>query len=123
MRSGTLPADLRTIAREATRAGAPPAPLRTASIVGLGHWVPAEVVPNTALAGRLGVDDRWIVKRTGIHTRRRAAPTERLSDMATWAGRRALADAGVDRVMLQLLLHEDLDQIALIGGELAAAVR
>lgn len=27
----------------------------------------------------------------------------------------ALADAGVDRVMLQLLLHEDLDQIALIG--------
>jgi alkanesulfonate monooxygenase SsuD/methylene tetrahydromethanopterin reductase-like flavin-dependent oxidoreductase (luciferase family) len=29
-----------------------------------------------------------------------------------------LADAGVDRVMLQLLLHEDLEQIALIGREL-----
>lgn len=28
---------------------------------------------------------------------------------------RELADAGVDRVMLQLLLHDDLDQIALIG--------
>ena len=28
---------------------------------------------------------------------------------------RALAAAGVDRVMLQLLLHDDLDQIALIG--------
>jgi alkanesulfonate monooxygenase SsuD/methylene tetrahydromethanopterin reductase-like flavin-dependent oxidoreductase (luciferase family) len=27
----------------------------------------------------------------------------------------ALADAGVDRVMLQLLLHEDLEQIELIG--------
>jgi alkanesulfonate monooxygenase SsuD/methylene tetrahydromethanopterin reductase-like flavin-dependent oxidoreductase (luciferase family) len=36
---------------------------------------------------------------------------------------RALRDAGVDRVMLQLLLHDELDQIALIGGELAAAVR
>ena len=36
---------------------------------------------------------------------------------------RALADAGVDRVMLQLLLHDDLDQIALIGGDLAAAAR
>lgn len=36
---------------------------------------------------------------------------------------RALADAGVDRVMLQLLLHDDLDQVALIGRELAEAVR
>jgi alkanesulfonate monooxygenase SsuD/methylene tetrahydromethanopterin reductase-like flavin-dependent oxidoreductase (luciferase family) len=33
-----------------------------------------------------------------------------------------LAAAGCDRVMLQLLLHDDLDQVALIGGELAAAV-
>ncbi len=35
---------------------------------------------------------------------------------------RALRDVGVDRAMLQLLLHDDLDQIALVGGELAAAV-
>lgn len=34
-----------------------------------------------------------------------------------------LRDAGVDRVMLQLLLHDDLDQIAIIGRELAPAVR
>jgi alkanesulfonate monooxygenase SsuD/methylene tetrahydromethanopterin reductase-like flavin-dependent oxidoreductase (luciferase family) len=36
---------------------------------------------------------------------------------------RELADLGVDRVMCQLLLHDDLDQIALIGGELTAALR
>lgn len=36
---------------------------------------------------------------------------------------RALRDAGVDRVMLQLLLHDELDQIAVIGRELAPAVR
>jgi alkanesulfonate monooxygenase SsuD/methylene tetrahydromethanopterin reductase-like flavin-dependent oxidoreductase (luciferase family) len=36
---------------------------------------------------------------------------------------RAMADLGVDRLMCQLLLHDDLDQIALIGGELSAAVR
>jgi alkanesulfonate monooxygenase SsuD/methylene tetrahydromethanopterin reductase-like flavin-dependent oxidoreductase (luciferase family) len=35
---------------------------------------------------------------------------------------RELREAGVDRVMLQLLLHDELDQIALIG-ELAPAVR
>lgn len=34
----------------------------------------------------------------------------------------AVRETGVDRVMLQLLLHDDLDQLALIGGELAAAV-
>ncbi len=33
-----------------------------------------------------------------------------------------LADAGVSRVMCQLLLHDDLDQIALIGDELAPRV-
>ncbi len=35
---------------------------------------------------------------------------------------RAFAGAGADRVMLQLLLHDDVDQISLIGRELAAAV-
>jgi alkanesulfonate monooxygenase SsuD/methylene tetrahydromethanopterin reductase-like flavin-dependent oxidoreductase (luciferase family) len=35
---------------------------------------------------------------------------------------RALADAGVDRVMLQLLLHDEVDQLELIGRGLAPAV-
>jgi alkanesulfonate monooxygenase SsuD/methylene tetrahydromethanopterin reductase-like flavin-dependent oxidoreductase (luciferase family) len=35
---------------------------------------------------------------------------------------RALADAGLDRVMLQHHLHDDLDAVALIGRDLAAAV-
>jgi 3-oxoacyl-[acyl-carrier-protein] synthase III len=110
MHSATLPPDLRTIAREATRNGSTFAPQRTASIIGLGHWSPAEVVPNSALAGRLGVDDAWIVKRTGVHTRRRAAPTERLSDMATWAGRRALNDAGVEPYDIDLVLVATMSQ-------------
>jgi 3-oxoacyl-[acyl-carrier-protein] synthase III len=110
MHSATLPPDLRTIAREATRAGSTFAPQRTASIIGLGHWSPAEVVPNSALAGRLGVDDAWIVKRTGVHTRRRAAPTERLSDMATWAARRALNDAKVEAYDIDLVLVATMSQ-------------
>ena len=35
---------------------------------------------------------------------------------------RALRDAGVDRVMLQLLLHDDVAQIELIGSTLVAAL-
>ena len=110
MRSATLPPDLRSIAREATRTGVTPKPQRTASIIGLGHWSPAEVVPNSALAGRLGVDDEWIVKRTGVQTRRRAAPSERLSDMATWAARRALSDAGLEPNDIDLVLVATMSQ-------------
>jgi F420-dependent oxidoreductase-like protein len=36
---------------------------------------------------------------------------------------RALADAGVARVMLQHLLHDDLDVVALLGDQLAPALR
>jgi 3-oxoacyl-[acyl-carrier-protein] synthase-3 len=105
MRSAELPADLATIAREATRNGsAQPAPARTARVIGLGHHVPPEVVPNGPIAERIGVDDEWIVKRTGIKSRRRAAPGERMTDYATFAARRALADAGVDPLDVDLVL-------------------
>ncbi|HET8754953.1 MAG TPA: beta-ketoacyl-ACP synthase 3 [Solirubrobacteraceae bacterium] len=104
MRSTTLPPDLATVAREATRNGSMRTPARTARILGLGHHVPPEVVPNGPIAERIGVDDAWIVKRTGIKSRRRALPGERLTDYATFAGRRALTDAGVDPLDVDLVL-------------------
>jgi 3-oxoacyl-[acyl-carrier-protein] synthase-3 len=104
MRSTALPPDLASIAREATRNGNMRAPARTARILGLGHHVPPEVVPNGPIAERIGVDDAWIVKRTGIKSRRRALPGERLTDYATFAGRRALADASVDPRDVDLVL-------------------
>jgi len=104
MRSATLPPDLATIAREATRNGNMRSPARTARILGLGHHVPPEIVPNGPIAERIGVDDAWIVKRTGIKSRRRALPDERLTDYAVFAGRRALSDAGVDARDVDLVL-------------------
>jgi 3-oxoacyl-[acyl-carrier-protein] synthase-3 len=104
MRSTTLPPDLATIAREATRNGNMRSPARTARILGLGHHVPPEVVPNGPIAERIGVDDAWIVKRTGIHARRRVAPNERTSDLAVFAGRRALQDAGVEALDLDYVI-------------------
>ena len=104
MRSSTLPPDLATVAREATRNGNMRSPARTSRILGLGHHVPPEVVPNGPIAERIGVDDAWIVKRTGIKSRRRALPGEHLTDYATFAGRRALTDAGVDARDIDLVL-------------------
>jgi 3-oxoacyl-[acyl-carrier-protein] synthase III len=104
MRSATLPPDLAAVAREARHNGRAVAPPRTATILGLGHHLPPEVVPNGPIAERIGVDDAWIVKRTGIKSRRRALPDEHLTDYATFAGRRALTDAGVDPRDIDLVL-------------------
>jgi 3-oxoacyl-[acyl-carrier-protein] synthase-3 len=104
MPSATLPAELYQIARDAARNARRPAPPRTSTILGLGHYLPSEVVPNGPIAERIGVDDEWIVKRTGIHARRRVAPSERTSDLAVFAGRRALQDAGVDPADLDYVI-------------------
>jgi 3-oxoacyl-[acyl-carrier-protein] synthase III len=92
------------------------APPRTASILGLGHYLPVEVVPNEPIAARIGVDDEWIVKRTGIRSRRRAAPDERLSDIATRAASAALKDAGVDAIDVDLVLVASVSQDELTPG-------
>src|SRR4051812_20954531 len=104
MLSAALPPELHQIARDAARHGRRPAPPRTATIIGLGHHLPTEVVPNTHIAEGIGVDDHWIVKRTGIHSRRRAAANEGTTDMAVFAARKALQDAGVDPLDLDFVI-------------------
>src|SRR3954466_4045818 len=104
MLSAALPPELHQIAREAARTGRRPAPPRTATILGLGHYLPSEVVPNGPIAEGIGVDDEWIVKRTGIRAPRRAAPNERTSALAVFAARRALQDAGVEPIDLDYVI-------------------
>ena len=98
-----------TLARRAA-APARPSTLRPAAILGTGHHLPAEVVPNATVAERLGVDEKWIVKRTGVLTRRRASDDERMTDLAVHAGRRALTDAGVDAADVDLILVATMSQ-------------
>jgi 3-oxoacyl-[acyl-carrier-protein] synthase-3 len=78
--------------------------LRTARITGLGHYAPPREVPNAVIAERIGVDDEWIVRRTGVRSRRWAAADETLADMAVAAGRGALDDAGLDASAIDLVL-------------------
>jgi 3-oxoacyl-[acyl-carrier-protein] synthase-3 len=104
MPSAALPPELHQIARDAARNGRRPAPPRTATILGLGHYLPTEIVPNGHIAERIGVDDHWIVKRTGIHARRRAAANEGTTDLAVFAARRALQDSGVDPTDLDYVI-------------------
>ena len=75
-----------------------------AAMASVGISVPETVVPNAEIAPRIGVTDEWIVRRTGIRTRRVAAPQERLADHATSAAADALKRAGVAPKQVDLVL-------------------
>lgn len=72
-------------------------------IAGTGSYVADQVVTNEDL-GRLGCDPEWIIKRTGIRERRHAPPEVATSHLAIGAAERAIADAGIERSDIDLLL-------------------
>jgi len=67
--------------------------LRSA-VTGVGGYLPDEIVTNDDLARIVDTSDEWIVERTGIRQRHRAAPDQAVSDLATAAALKALAAAG-----------------------------
>jgi 3-oxoacyl-[acyl-carrier-protein] synthase III len=75
-----------------------------AAIASVGVSLPQNVVPNAEIAPRIGVTDEWIVRRTGIRSRRVADPTERLDTHATNAAAAALRRAGVAPEQVDLVL-------------------
>jgi 3-oxoacyl-[acyl-carrier-protein] synthase-3 len=92
-----------TISRPAT-ADTPPRAQIGAEISGLGVALPPTVVTNAEVAARLGIEEEWIVQRTGVRERRLAAPGETLAAWAAKAGAEALAAAGAEAADLDLVL-------------------
>lgn len=76
-----------------------------AVVRGVGHYLPARVVPNSELETKIDTSDEWIRTRSGIERRHFAAEGETTSDLATHAARAALAHAG--------LTPDDIDAIVL----------
>lgn len=72
-------------------------------ILSVGAYAPPDVVRNEDLA-HLGCDPDWIVQRTGIRQRRKAADTVATSDLAAEAARRCLAAADVAPHEVDLIL-------------------
>ena len=73
-------------------------------ITGTGHAVPTRVLSNLDLEQMVDTSDEWIRTRTGILCRRIADEHTATSDLATEAGRLALADAGVSPDELDLII-------------------
>jgi 3-oxoacyl-[acyl-carrier-protein] synthase-3 len=91
--------DLAALAAELFRRDEPhavrPLPRLTGvQVLATGSYVPAERVTNADLAP-LGIDADWIVQRTGILERRRAAADQATSDLAYEAAVACLAKAAL----------------------------
>ncbi len=73
-------------------------------ILGVGHFVPPQVVTNQDLLRFVDTTDEWIMSRTGIRARRRALPEQAASDLASEAAQEALRNAGVMASDLDLVI-------------------
>ena len=67
-----------------------------AVVIGVGHYLPERVVPNSEFEKTLDTNDEWIRARSGIERRHFAAEGETTSMMAAHASRSALAHAGLE---------------------------
>jgi 3-oxoacyl-[acyl-carrier-protein] synthase-3 len=81
-----------------------------ARIWGIGAYRPERVVNNDEICESIDSSDQWIRERTGIITRRQAAPAETVVDMASAAALEALKSAGlvasqVDAIILATVTH------------------
>ncbi len=76
----------------------------TASIVGLGSYLPEKILSNRDLEAMVETSDEWITARTGIKERRIAREGEITSDMGIRAASAALKDAGMEAAEIDMIL-------------------
>lgn len=81
----------------------PLATLTGVQILATGAYVPEMVIRNEDLA-ELGYDKEWILQRTGIRERRRAAPDQATSDLAYEAAVRCLQNANVPASEVDMII-------------------
>jgi 3-oxoacyl-[acyl-carrier-protein] synthase-3 len=64
-------------------------------IIGTGHFVPGQPIPNERLAKVMDTSDDWIFQRSGIRQRHFVAEGQGVSDLAFEASKRALEMARI----------------------------
>ncbi|UTR11132.1 ketoacyl-ACP synthase III [Evansella sp. LMS18] len=75
-----------------------------AGIIGMGKYVPENVLTNADLEKKLDTSDEWIQTRTGIKERRIASDDTDTSHMSYRAAKEAIDNAGISPEELDLIL-------------------
>lgn len=71
--------------------------MKNVEIIGLGHYVPENIVTNADLEKIMDTSNDWIIERTGIEERRWFNPDkDTVSNMAKRATEMAAKDAGIE---------------------------
>ena len=66
-------------------------------VIGIGSYLPKDILTNDDLAKIVETNDEWITERTGIKERHISTPVEDTTEsMAVAAAKAAVADAGID---------------------------
>jgi 3-oxoacyl-[acyl-carrier-protein] synthase-3 len=73
-------------------------------ILGVGKYLPEQVLTNADLERMVDTTDDWITTRTGIKERRIASDGEATSDMAVKAAKGALKNAGLEPGDIDLII-------------------
>jgi 3-oxoacyl-[acyl-carrier-protein] synthase-3 len=98
-------------------------------ITGVGAELPPHVITSAEVEARAGVKSRltieagWLERATGVRERRWAGPEVDASELAVSAGRKALADAGLDPLAIDTLLFAGVSRDRLsTAGVVAEAI-
>jgi len=81
---------------------------RQTIISGIGRYVPPRVVTNFDLEKLMDTSDEWIRQRSGIVERHHVDPGVGTSDLAYEASLRAIANAGIDKAEIDLIIAATL---------------
>ncbi|WP_332632746.1 beta-ketoacyl-ACP synthase III [Halalkalibacter flavus] len=78
--------------------------MKRVGIIGIGAYVPDNIVTNRDLEKRVDTTDEWIRTRTGIEERRIACDDIDTSHMAIMAAKEAIKDAEIEAEEIDLIL-------------------
>ena len=73
-------------------------------IIGVGSYLPKNVLTNKDLEESLDTTDEWITSRTGIKQRHIVSKNEATSDLALEASLMAITDSGIDKDDIDLII-------------------
>lgn len=79
-------------------------------MIGVGHYVPKQVVTNDDLSKIVDTNDEWIVTRTGIKQRYKVTD-ETTHEMAYQAALNAIHDANIDKNDIHLIIVATITEV------------